>query len=45
MSGVLVLGPSPAMLVSLRDDGPLEHVFLLLVVLLDVGVEGGVGEV
>jgi hypothetical protein len=45
MGGLLVLGPSPTMLVSLWDDGSFEHVFLLLVVFLYVGVQGGVGEI
>ena len=33
------------MLVALWDDGSFEHVFLLLVVFLDVGVQGGVGQI
>jgi hypothetical protein len=42
---LFVFGPAAAVLGALWDGGAFEHVLFLLVVLLDVGVEGGVGEV
>jgi hypothetical protein len=37
---LLVFGASAPVVVPMRDDGPFEHVLLLPVVLLDVGVQG-----
>lgn len=42
---LLVFGSSTALVCALGDDGAFEHIFFFGVILLDVGVEGGVGEV